>query len=76
MSPVKALAIKFLILISPLAMGLLIIEIVHEPEYSERYKLTYAPIEDSDQPVHPHSVIRAFNGRSMGSRGYNVSSLS
>ena len=55
-------------------MGLLIIEIVYEAESSERYKLTYAPTEDSDQPVHPRSLIRAFNGRSMGSRGSNVSS--
>ena len=34
----------------------------------------YAPNEDSDQPVHPPSLIRAFTVRSMGSLGSNLSS--
>ena len=32
------------------------------------------PIEDSDQPVRPRSLIRVYYGRSMGSQGFNVSS--
>ena len=32
------------------------------------------PIEDSDQPVHPCSLIKVFDGRSMGSQGSKVSS--
>ena len=38
------------------------------------YKLAYALIEDSDQPAHQRRLIRVFDGRSMGSRGFNVSS--
>ena len=38
------------------------------------YKLANAPIEDSDQPVHPHSLIRVFDGYSMASQKSNVSS--
>ena len=38
------------------------------------YKLTRAPIEDSNQPAHPRSLIRVFNGRSLGSQRFNVSS--
>ena len=33
---------------------------------NKRYKLACAPIEDSDQPAHPHSLIRVFADRSMG----------
>ena len=35
-------------------------------------KLAFAPIEDSDQPAHPHSLIRVFDGRSMDSQGCNL----
>ena len=38
---------------------------------TKRYKLACAPIKDIDQ--HPHSLIRVFNGRSMGSQGSNIS---
>ena len=38
------------------------------------YKLACAPIDDSDQTAHLRSLIRVFNGRSMGSQGFNVSS--
>ena len=40
---------------------------------SKRYKLAYALIEDSDHPVHLHSLIRVFNGHSIGSQASNVS---
>ena len=36
-------------------------------------KLKCAPMEDSDQPVHSHSLIIVLNGRSMGSHWSNVS---
>ena len=45
-----------------------------EPASSKRYKLACAPMEDSDQPAHPHSLIRVFNGRFMGSQRSNVAS--
>ena len=32
------------------------------------------PIEDSDQPAHPCSLIKVFDGLSMGSQGSKVSS--
>ena len=38
------------------------------------YKLEFVSIEDSDQPAHPHSLIRVFDERSMGSQWVNVSS--
>ena len=41
---------------------------------NKRYKLACAPIEDSDQPVHPQSPIRIFDGHSMGRQGSNISS--
>ena len=47
---------------------------IQEPESSKRYTLACVPIEDSDQPAHPRSLIRVFDGRSMGSKGSNVSS--
>ena len=40
----------------------------------KRYKLANVPIEDSDQPVHLLSLIRVFNGQSIGSQASNVSS--
>ena len=42
---------------------------------SKRKKLACAPIKDSDQPVHPHSLIRVFDGRSVSSQGSNVGSV-
>ena len=45
-----------------------------EPVSSKRYKMACTYIEDSDQPVHPHSLIRFFSRRSMGSQGSNVPS--
>ena len=33
-----------------------------EPVSSKRYKLACAHIEDSDQPAHPRSLIRVFDG--------------
>ena len=36
--------------------------------------LAYAPMEALDQPVHPHSLIRDFDGRSVDSQGSYVSS--
>ena len=42
---------------------------------SKRYTLVCAPIEDSDQHAHPHSLTRIFNGtvRSLSSQGSIVS---
>ena len=51
------------------------LQVFFEPVSSKRDKLASAPIKDSDQPVHPHSLIRVFNGRSMGSQGSSVSSI-
>ena len=42
---------------------------------SKMYSLVSAPIEDSDQHAHPHSLIRVFNGpRSLSSQGPYISS--
>ena len=46
----------------------------YEPVSCKMYKLACAPTKDSDQPAHPRSLIRAFDGRSMGNKGLNVSS--
>ena len=35
----------------------------------KRYKLACAPIEDTDQPAHPHSLIRDYDGHSMVAKG-------
>ena len=45
-----------------------------EVQQKMQFKLAVAPIIDSDQPAHPHSLIRVFDGRSMGSQGIDVSS--
>ena len=45
-----------------------------EPVFSRKYNLACAPIEDSDQTAHLRSLIRVFDGRSMGSQGSNSSS--
>ena len=39
---------------------------------SKRYKLAYAPIEDSDVPAHLRSLIRVFKGHIICSKGFNV----
>ena len=39
----------------------------------KRYKLEYAPTEDSDQPAHLRSLVRVFNGHSIDYQGSNVS---
>ena len=36
---------------------------------SKRYRLACAHIEDSDQPAHLLTLIRVFNGQSIGSQG-------
>ena len=41
---------------------------------SHRYMLACVPIKDSDQTEHPLSLIRAFDGHSMGSHATHVSS--
>ena len=41
---------------------------------NKRYKLACAPIEDSDQTAQMHSLIRVFDGYSLGSQWFNVSS--
>ena len=46
----------------------------NQPVTIQTYKLAYAPIEDSDQPAHSRSLVRVFDGRSVGSQGSNVSS--
>ena len=40
---------------------------------SKRYKLACVSIEDPDQPAHPGSLIRVFDGRSVGTQGSSVS---
>ena len=45
-----------------------------EPVTSLRYKLARAPIEDSDQPAHPHRLIRVVDGHSIGCHESNLSS--
>ena len=40
----------------------------NEPVSSIWYNFPCAPIEDSDQPAHPRSLIRVFDGRSMDSK--------
>ena len=41
---------------------------------SKILKLVWAPIVDSDQPAHPRSLIRVFDGRSIGRQVSNISS--
>ena len=41
---------------------------------NHRYRFACVPIEDSDQPAHPRSLIKVFDGRSMESQGSYVSS--
>ena len=42
--------------------------LINMPGSSKIYKLACASIEDSEQPVHPQSLIRVFDGCSMGSQ--------
>ena len=44
-----------------------------EPVLSKLYKMALAPIKDSDQTVHLHSLIRVFDYRFLGSQGFNIS---
>ena len=48
------------------------IHIQKELGQSMFYKITYAPSEDSDQPAHPHSLIRVFEGHSVDNQGSKV----
>ena len=41
--------------------------ITNEPPHDKTNIITCAPSEDSDQPVHPPSLIRAVAVRSVGS---------
>ena len=41
--------------------------ITNEPPHDKTNIMTCAPSEDSDQPVHPPSLIRVFAVRSIGS---------
>ena len=45
-----------------------------EPPHDKTNKMTFVPSEDSDQPEHPHSLIKVFAVRSMGSLGPNFAS--
>ena len=45
-----------------------------EPASIKTCKLACALIEDSDHPAHQRSLIRIFNGHSVGSQEPNVSS--
>ena len=36
--------------------------------------LAFAPIDDSDQAAHMRSLIRVFDGRTIGRQGLNISS--
>ena len=46
----------------------------NEQPYDNTNKMACAPSEDSDQPGHPHSLIRVFAVRFMGSLGPKLSS--
>ena len=46
----------------------------NKPFSSKRFKLTCAPIEGSDQSVHPHSLISVFDRCSIDSYEPNFSS--
>ena len=48
--------------------------ILIEPAHDKTYKMACVPSEDSDQPVHPPSLIRVFAVRSVGSWGLKLSS--
>ena len=49
------------------------ISVKFEPSHSKSYRIICAPSEDSDQPVHPHSLLRIFAWRSgLGSNGPDV----
>ena len=48
------------------------IKSLFESVSSIRYKLAFVPIEDSDQPLYQHSLIRAFDGHSLGNQGSNI----
>ena len=45
-----------------------------EPPHDKANKMACAPSENSDQPGHPPSLIRAFTVRSISSLGPHVSS--
>ena len=47
---------------------------VNQPGHSISYKIACAPSEDSDQHVHPRSLIRVFAGYPVGRQGSKVSS--
>ena len=47
---------------------------LNEPVSSKKYMLACASIEDSDQPVHPHSLTRVFDWRSISCQVSSVSS--
>ena len=47
---------------------------INEPVPSKRYMLACGPIKDSDQPAYLRSLIRVFNGGSVGSHEFNASS--
>ena len=44
------------------------------PVSGKMYKSAYARLEDSDQAAHLRSLIKVFDGRSMGGQGSTVSS--
>ena len=47
---------------------------LNKPVSSPRYMLACVSIKDLDQPAHENSLIRIFDGHSMGSQGSNISS--
>ena len=47
---------------------------IAQPVSSKRYKLAYAPIEDSDQPAQVRRLISVFDERPVGIQRSNVSS--
>ena len=40
---------------------------------NKQYRFDCAPIQGSDQPAHPRSLIRVFDRHSMTSQGSNIS---
>ena len=47
---------------------------IHEPMFSKRFKLTCAPIKDSDEHAHPYSLIKVSDRQYIDSQGSNVAS--
>ena len=50
------------------------VSIINELVSRKRYKLARVPIKYSNQPAHPHSLIRVLDGHSLGRQCPDLSS--